>query len=188
MPRKAAPGKKSIIDDRMMRFVDEYLIDLDAPRAWHAAGHPPSRSAPYAALQNPEVRAIIEAKQKQLAAKMEITRERVLREIAHSAFLDPTGIFDEDSTIKKPSEWSEQIRRSIASIEVFEEFQGNGAQRRFIGITKKVKFASKLDALEKLAKHLGLYEAQSREPNKLDHLSPEEVRALEAVLLKITQS
>lgn len=39
-----------------------------------------------------------------------------------------------------------------------EEFEGSGEDRKFVGYTKKYKIADKNTALEKLAKHLGLYE------------------------------
>jgi len=38
---------------------------------------------------------------------------------------------------------------------VFEEFQGVGAERQYIGTTKKIKFYDKVNALDKLAKMIG---------------------------------
>jgi len=82
----------------------------------------------------------------------DIKLDRVIQEIAATAFLDPIEVFNDDWTPKTLSEIEEQARRAIVGIkkrvvagEVIEE-------------TIEVKLADKLAALDKLMKHLGGYE------------------------------
>ena len=51
----------------------------------------------------------------------------------------------------------EALRLAISSIEVFEEFEGSGKDRVYIGDTKKLKIWDKVKALELLGKHLKLF-------------------------------
>lgn len=90
--------------------------------------------------------------------------ERVLRELCDVSFTDPLTIFDEADNIRPIREWPEDMRRALAGIEVFEEYQGRGKDREFIGRTKKVKFWNKLDGLEKVAKIKGYMQ-----PEKVEH-------------------
>src|SRR6185437_1606987 len=82
---------------RQRRFVDEYLIDLNARAAARRAGFSPgSRTYPSRLMRNPDIaRAIAQA----MAARAErtgITRERVLAEYAKIAFVDLSGLADWD--------------------------------------------------------------------------------------------
>lgn len=78
--------------------------------------------------------------------------DRIAQELVAVGFRDPIGIFDENDNVLPVREWPEEARRSLESIDVFEEFQGKGKDRKFIGYTKKIRFAKKVPALEALAK------------------------------------
>jgi phage terminase small subunit len=82
---------------RQRRFVEEYLIDLDARAAARRAGFSArSRSYPSRLMRQPAIaRAIAQA----MAARAErtgITRERVLAEYARIAFVDLSHLADWD--------------------------------------------------------------------------------------------
>ena len=59
----------------------------------------------------------------------------------------------------------EDARRAVASMEVEELFAGSGAERRQIGRLHKIRFASKIAALDSLAKHLGMFVERIAGPN-----------------------
>ncbi len=87
---------------RQRRFVEEYLIDLDARAAARRAGFSPgSRTYPSRLMRTPEIaRAIAKA----MAARAErtgITRERVLAEYARIAFVDLSALaaWDADGAV-----------------------------------------------------------------------------------------
>lgn len=110
-----------------------------------------------------KVRARVKEIQAEHANRFAITHERVLLEIARLALFDPRNLFREDGTPKPINELDDNTAAAIAGLEVLEEFEGSGKDRKFIGYTKKYKVADKNSALEKLAKHLGLYEKDNKQ-------------------------
>lgn len=80
---------------RKQRFVDEYLIDLDARHAAIRAGYSRgARNYPTRLMREP---AVLEALGKAMRSRAErtgITRERVLEEFARIAFADLRGLAD----------------------------------------------------------------------------------------------
>ena len=93
--------------------------------------------------------------------------ERVLLEASRLATFDPRKLFMEDGSPKPINELDDDTAAALAGLEVVEEFDGSGEDRKFIGYTKKYKVADKNSALEKLFKHHGLYRednAQKTDP------------------------
>jgi len=115
-------------------------------------------------MADAKVSARVKALRGMIADRLAISNERVLREIARLALFDPRSLFREDGTPKPINELDDDTAAAIAGLDVLEEFEGSGKDRVFIGYTKKYKIADKNAALEKLAKHLGLYA-----PQKIEH-------------------
>jgi len=76
-------------------------------------------------------------------SKLDISVERVIRELARVAFFDPLEFWNEDGTVKPLHEMSEDARRAIVGLDVAEMFEGSGEQRRLAGYVKKFKLAHK---------------------------------------------
>jgi phage terminase small subunit len=87
------------------------------------------------------------------AATNQITVDRVLREMGRLAFFDPRRLMHDDGTPKAMNELDDDTAAVIAGLEVARI--GNGDVG--LGEVLKFKFADKNAALEKLAKHLGMY-------------------------------
>jgi len=77
-------------------------------------------------------------------SNFKVTTDRVLGELAAQAFLDPLDVYDDDGRLKPLSGMPENARRAIAAIDTFETENG---------VSKKVKFNSKIAALDTLAKY-----------------------------------
>lgn len=101
---------------------------------------------------NGRVRAYLAKHAAKTAAEVEITAERVLREIANVAFLDPRRIFAADGSILPPHEWPDDTAAAVAGVDVVETQVGDD-ERSYI---KKVRFWSKDRSLELLTKVLQL--------------------------------
>lgn len=150
-------GKK--LTPKQLRFVDEYLIDLNATQAAIRSGYSKrtAGSQGFDLLKKPEVVSALEAKRKELASKAGITRERILEEMASLAFSDLRGIFDEDGALRPIHTLTAGQAAAISSIEV------EGPTKRNPNWVTKVKLWDKGKQLENLLKHLGM--AEDKQPD-----------------------
>lgn len=144
--------REGVLNARQLRFIDEYLVDLNATQAAIRAGYSKRTASEqgYALLRNPQVAPAIEAKRKELAHATGVTRERVIQELAGIAFFDVRKLFNEAGAMKPIHDLDDETARAIASIEI------ESPTERSPVWTKKVKAWDKKGALEALLKHLGL--------------------------------
>ena len=147
---------------KQKRFVDEYLVDLNATAAAKRAGYSErtARSIASENLAKPDIQAEIQKRRSALQDKLEISSERMLQEYARIAFFDPRRLFDDNGKPKDISTLDDDTAAALAGLDVLEEYEGSGQDREFVGYTKKYKVASKMEALRDLAKHLGLFDGQ----------------------------
>ena len=133
-------------------FADEYLIDLNATRAYKVA-YPSVKKDETAAqagsrmLRNVKVAAYIQERMEERQKRTEITQDRVLEELAAIAFAKATDyaeIKGECVRIKDTDTLDEQQIRAIAGIK----------EGKF-GI--ELKLNDKEKALELLGRHLGMF-------------------------------
>ncbi len=145
------------------RFVNFILKGIDGKNAYIKAGYKARGNAAKAAasrlLTNVNVSSAIEVAQKQAAYNAEITVERILREEACIAFQNAGDVFElTKGTLIKPNELPEEVQRAIAGVEVIAtEVAGKKS------IKYRDKFWDKGRSLERLSKHLGMYDAHNRQ-------------------------
>ena len=145
-------------------FIAEYLVDKNATQAAIRAGYSAKTANEQGSrlLANVSVRAAIDAALAKQADTLEITAERILRERARLAFLDPGKLFDADGQPIPIQNLDPDTRACIVGIEVQEQFEGHGEERRFIGYVKKYRLAAKDSSLAALEKRFGLVEKPIR--------------------------
>lgn len=143
---------------KQARFVEEYLIDLNATQAATRAGYSPRSAKEQGCLllQRPHVHEALQAAQQARTQRTHITQDRVLQELGRVAFSDIRRLYRDDGTLKPPTELDDDAAAALASVEVFEEFQGRGEDRTMVGYTRKVKVFDKIGALGLAARHLGM--------------------------------
>lgn len=140
------------LTEKQQRFVDEYLIDLNATQAAIRAGY----SAKTADVQGSRMlgnvkvqQAIAEAMAKR-SKRTGVNQDRVVLELAKLAFVKMTDLVDSEGRIKTDA--TDDDLSCIESIKYKEsdnEFGGS--------VEREVKISSKLKALELLGKHLGMW-------------------------------
>ena len=144
------------------RFCEEYMIDLNATRAYKIA-YPSCKKDETAnanssrLLRNDKVKEYIEIKQKELEEKSGVTQQRIIDELAKIAFADIRKAYDGNGNLKSIQDIDDETAGAIVGIESFEEYEGRGEDREYIGDTKKIKMADKIRAAELLGKHLGMF-------------------------------
>ena len=140
------------------RFVEEYLVDLNATQAAVRAGY----SAKTAEQQGHQLlkktsvlEAIVEAMGER-SARTQVTQDEVVRELVRIAFSDMRAFLDFGPggvTLKEISELPEDAARCIT--EVSESKTQHGSNVRF-------KLHSKMAALDALTKHLAQSDLDAR--------------------------
>lgn len=143
------------MNERQKRFVTHYLKDPNATKAAIAAGY--SKNTAYSIgqenLKKPEIAAAIEKGRVKLAEKLEISAERVAREMARLAFYDPRKFFNDDGSAKSITQLDDDTAMALAGVDVV-ELTGDGA---VTGHVKKFKLSDKGANLERLGRHLGMF-------------------------------
>lgn len=143
------------LNAKQQRFVDEYLIDLNATQAAIRAGYSVKTAKDIACenLAKPNIAAAIQAAREKTAAKLEVTRERVLAEYAKMAFLDPRQFYNDDGSIKSVPDMGADAAAALVGFEVDEiRIDPDGP---VIGHTKKIKWSDKRAALDSINRMMG---------------------------------
>lgn len=149
---------------KQRRFVDEYLVDLNATQAAIRAGYSKKTSHVIGPenLEKPEIKAEIAKKMEKRSIRTEITQDRVLTELARIGFAD----------IRKVVRWGETVLRVaesetgetepyhglalISSDEIDDDTAAAIAEVSEGPKGIKIKFHDKKGALADLAKHVGV--------------------------------
>jgi phage terminase small subunit len=147
------------LTSKQQRFVDEYLLDLNATQAAIKAGYSKktARSVGSENLAKPDIAAAIQEAMKNRQARTFITQDRVLQELARIAFFDPRKLLDDDGNPIPLSNLDDDTAAAVAGVELMEEYEGSGKDRVFIGYTKKFKLADKNTAISNAMRHLGMF-------------------------------
>lgn len=135
------------------RFVEEYLIDLNATQAAIRAGYSANTAEQQASrlLSNVKVRAHIDERMAELSRRTGVNQERIIRELARIAFVNAPDVIDfDDASIR--SDISEDDTAAIASVKVKTIPTQDGE-----GVEREVRFADKLKALELLGKRYAMW-------------------------------
>lgn len=109
-------------------------------------------------LSSPKVSQRVAELKAEQAEKFAVTRDRVIAEVAKIAFFDIRSIFNDDGSLKHVKDLDDAAAAAIAGIETIQI--GDDGQ---LIMTKKFKMSDKNVALEKLMKHLGLYELDNKQ-------------------------
>jgi len=153
-------GKGGKLTPKQAKFVEEYLLDLNATQAAIRAGYKPSQ-ARFIGCENLTKPNIAEAIQVQMEARSkrtEISQDRVLQEYAKLAFLDPRKFYNEQGQLIPIHELPEEVAAAIAGMDVVTERNGQDADGNpEFATVRKIKIADKKGALDSVARHLGMF-------------------------------
>lgn len=166
------------LTDKQEKFCNEYLIDLNATQAAIRAGYSPKTAMEqgYQLLQKTSVAAFIQERRKELQEVTGITQKRVLEEYAKIAFSDIRKAFDENSLLIGIKDIPDDIAACLSSIEI-DQLWGQSMDGKIqIGETKKVKVWNKINALDSLARHLGMFEKDNEQSKPVVHISGMEIK------------
>lgn len=138
---------------KQKRFVEEYLIDLNATQAAIRAGYSPDSAADIGSenLRKPDIRARIDKAMAERSKRTGINQDRVLQELAKLAFVNPADMINFEKATVRPDAAEEDLA-CIQSVKVKTMSGDKGDMTE-----REVRMYDKKAALELLGKHLGMF-------------------------------
>jgi len=157
------------LNARQSAFVEEYGKDHNATQACIRAGYSKktARQAGSRLLTLSSIKSAIRARGGAALAKMEVTEDMVLQELAAIAFsnIEDYVEWDKDAgalVVKSSAEIPRALAAAIESVdEQVMESQNKDGTRFYTRTKRKVKLYPKLEALKLIAEYLGLTESMA---------------------------
>jgi phage terminase small subunit len=120
-------------------------------------------------LKNPKVTLRVEELRAPALAAARLDVEETQRQLACVMRSDARKLYRPDGSMIPVHELDADTAAAIASIEVREEFEGRGKNRKLVGYTKKIRFWDKNAAIDKAMRQLGQFERDNTQ--RSDNLS-----------------
>ncbi|CAN0620517.1 phage terminase small subunit [Burkholderia multivorans] len=147
------------LTDKQRRFVDEYLVDLNATQAAIRAGYSKRTAASQGErlLRNVEVQAALAERMKAREQRTQVDADYVVRRMVEIDQMDVLDIMTDAMELKPVSQWPRVWRQYLSGFDLAEMVEGRGEDRELVGVLKKIKWPDKVKNLELLGRHLGMF-------------------------------
>ena len=148
---------------KQQRFVEEYLIDLNATQAAIRAGYSEKTAKEIGSenLTKPNIAKAIEEAQNKRQEQTQIDAAYVLKRLVEIDQMDVLDIMDDQMKIRPVNEWPKVWRQYVVNLENLELSDGEGC-------FKKIKWPDKVKNLELLGKHVSVGAFK----DKIEHTGP----------------
>ena len=155
MTKKAAT-KAVELTAKQSRFVDEYLIDLNATQAAIRAGYSEKTARQTAAenMTKPHIETAIQERMNRRSERTQVDADYVLNRLVEIDQMDVLDILADDGSLRPIQEWPSTWRRYLSGMDVSELWEWQGDERKQVGLLKKIKWPDKVKNLELLGKHV----------------------------------
>ena len=149
-----------MLTPKQARFVEEYLVDLNAKQAAIRAGYSAKTAEVQGCrlLRNVQVAAAIQRAQAERSKRTAVTADMVVTELAKLGFanmLDYMRLAGGERVVDLSAATRDQLA-AIKEFVVEDFFDGRGEDAREVRRVR-IKLADKIAALDKLGRHLGIY-------------------------------
>ena len=124
-----------------------------ADEAYQEAGYKPNRHNASRLKTNEHIAARVAEITTRGADRAEVDVARILTELSRLGFSDIRQAFDGGGRLKRPEEWGDEFAASVAGVDVVTRSLGEGQ----VEYVHKLKLWDKNSALDKLARHLAMY-------------------------------
>ena len=142
------------LSEKQQRFVEEYLIDLNATQAAIRAGYRKSEYTDTNAnkiLANTSVAEAIAKAMAERSKRTGINQDRVVQELAKLAFVNAADVIDVNTATVREDAKPEDLA-CIQSVKVKKTTKGKSVIEE-----REIRFYDKKGSLEALGKHLGMF-------------------------------
>lgn len=164
---------------KQARFVEEYLIDLNATQAAIRAGYSEKTAHSIGAenLIKPEIQNAIAEAQAKRSERTKIDADYVLQRLVAIDQMDVLDIMDDDGNVKPLRDWPKIWRQYISNIETISVDDGEGW-------LKKIKWPDKVKNLELLGKHISVGAFK----DKVEHSGKFEIQSISDLMDELSNS
>lgn len=169
--RSVSQPKAVPLSPRQQKFIAEYLVDLNATQAAIRAGYSAKTASVQAfdLLRKPAIASALESARTQHATNAGLSVERVLQEAMRLAFFDIRKLTDSEGNPIPVHQLDADTAAAIQGLELATE---RGPDKESgPTIVRKYKIADKNSAIERLFKHLGLFEKDNKQSNPGDAMT-----------------
>lgn len=196
-------SNNDVLTEKQKKFVDEYLIDLNATQAAIRAGYSEKTADVQASrlLVNVKVQEYLQQKQKELQDRTGVTQDKIIAELVKVAFGDRTNIAKIVTRPMIKRIWDDDIHNFVYTeesdatdqfVEIKDTCKFTEEEKACISCIKQtrhgivVEFVDKLKAIELLGKRFGLWKddlplptpVTINMPNPYNELTVDELKAL----------
>lgn len=163
---------------KQQRFVEEYLIDLNATQAAIRAGYSEKTANEIGAenLAKPSIAKAIQDALKERSERVQIDADYVLKRLVEIDQMDVLDIMDDDGNVKPLRDWPKIWRQYISNIETISMDDGKGW-------LKKIKWPDKVKNLELLGKHISVGAFK----DKVEHSGKLEIESLSSLMDELSK-
>lgn len=163
---------------KQQRFVEEYLIDLNATQAAIRAGYSEktAKSIGQENLTKPDIQKAIEEAQSKRAEQTQIDAAYVLKRLIEIDQMDVLDIMDDNGNVKPIKDWPKTWRQYISNIETI-------SLEDEAGWLKKIKWPDKVKNLELLGKHVSVGAFK----DKIEHSGQLEIQSLSDLMDELSK-
>ena len=141
---------------KQQRFVEEYMIDLNATQAAIRAGYSSRRAKEigYENLTKPHLEIELEKRIASLNKKAQMKAEDVIQRLSDEANADLADLFDDNNSLKPINKWPKVFRTGLVTTVDVDQIKVHGVEA---GITVKIRQSERIKRLELLGRHYGLF-------------------------------
>lgn len=138
---------------KQQRFVDEYLIDLNASQAAIRTGYSEKTAGAigFELLKKPEISEAIETAMANRSERTKINADWLLSRLASEAEADVGDLYGEDGQLLPIKEWPLIWRQGLVAGIDIEEIKAEGVT---MGMVKKIRVSDRVKRLELIGKHI----------------------------------
>lgn len=154
---------KDGLTPKQVRFVEEYLIDLNGKQAAIRAGYSPGRAESQAStlLATRKVSQAVAAGKAARSSRTQLTQDLVLESLRQVITFDIRRLYRPDGSMKLPHELDDETAAALSSLETVESGakvdEGEDGEQAFVPeYVRKAKALDKIGALTLAMRHLGM--------------------------------
>ncbi|MFZ4262946.1 terminase small subunit [Sphingobacterium sp. HJSM2_6] len=107
-----------LLTDKQQRFIEEYMVDLNATQAAIRAGYSPDTAQQMGSenLSKPVIQEAIQTLKQDLSEQMGVTAQRVIEEYAKIAFSDVRKLFTPDNNLYDVRQLDDHTAAAVSSV------------------------------------------------------------------------